>query len=288
MKKFDYTPILGWSVSRYDLFQTCKRKYYFNYYSRYSPDYEKIIVLKNLSSIPLSIGVIVHDIIRDILNRLIKSEEKIDRERLKKYIAKCVETYTAENTFEEIYYNKYNEIHFENIYDEVINRIFYFLDSDSYTSILQLALPEKKRWIIEPPGYGETRINNLKAYCKVDFLFPVENRIYILDWKTGKPHTDKHQKQLLGYACWASFHYNTTADKIIPKIVYLNENPNELLCEVTTNSINRFTDRIKQETTKMYEFCHDVEQNIPKPVDEFNRTESIILCNYCNYKEICL
>ena len=37
-EKFDYTPILGWSVTRYDKFLTCKRQYYYEYYGKYDPD----------------------------------------------------------------------------------------------------------------------------------------------------------------------------------------------------------------------------------------------------------
>ncbi|MCX6071749.1 MAG: hypothetical protein NTU91_12985 [Chloroflexi bacterium] len=34
IQQFPYTPILGWSLSRYDLFSLCKRKYFFHYYTK--------------------------------------------------------------------------------------------------------------------------------------------------------------------------------------------------------------------------------------------------------------
>ncbi|HIF68834.1 MAG TPA: hypothetical protein EYQ29_05885 [Candidatus Lambdaproteobacteria bacterium] len=58
-------------------------------------------------------------------------------------------------------------------------------------------------WIIELSNYGETRINGLKAYCKVDFLVPMEDELHILDWKTGRKDVQKHRRQLIGYAGWA-------------------------------------------------------------------------------------
>jgi hypothetical protein len=64
MKKFVFSQKLGWSVSRYSLFETCKRQYYYNYYAKYDPEYplKKILALKKMTSIPLEVGNIVHDI----------------------------------------------------------------------------------------------------------------------------------------------------------------------------------------------------------------------------------
>ena len=48
---FDFSKILGWSVSRYNMFQTCKRQYYYNYYGKYDNKYpySEIKKLKNLN-----------------------------------------------------------------------------------------------------------------------------------------------------------------------------------------------------------------------------------------------
>jgi len=83
IKTFDYTPIPGWSVSRYDVFLTCKRRYYYNYYAKYDKDYPlwKIQELKKLTSFPLEVGNIVHDTIKALLKRLLKSEDEIDTTR---------------------------------------------------------------------------------------------------------------------------------------------------------------------------------------------------------------
>jgi hypothetical protein len=35
VKQFPYTPILGWSMSRFNLFSICKRKYYYHYYNKF-------------------------------------------------------------------------------------------------------------------------------------------------------------------------------------------------------------------------------------------------------------
>ena len=61
----------SWSKSRDEVFNECKRKYYFNHYGFWggwdpaSPDkIRELYVLKNLSSRHIWIGQVVHDIIK--------------------------------------------------------------------------------------------------------------------------------------------------------------------------------------------------------------------------------
>ena len=61
-----------------------------------------------------------------------------------------------------------------------------FIESDRYAWINQQPMEQRHKWVIEPPGFGETRINDLKAYCKVDCMIPTEEGVFIFDWKTGK------------------------------------------------------------------------------------------------------
>ena len=90
IKKYAYTPILGWSFSRYESFSNCKRKYYYNYYGKHDSEFntEKIESLKGLTSIPFEIGTISHDIIEVILRRLLKTTEPIDRSKFESYLEK--------------------------------------------------------------------------------------------------------------------------------------------------------------------------------------------------------
>ncbi|MBE9569120.1 MAG: PD-(D/E)XK nuclease family protein [Proteobacteria bacterium] len=289
LKIYEYTPILGWSTSRYGMFRTCKKKYFYHYYGKFDEEYprSKIEELKNLTSIPLEIGNIVHDTIRDILRRLLKSEKEIDKGRLFDYTRHTTETSCNSKTFDEVYYKKMDEVRVEDIFEKIIDRLYHFLDSDTFSFITTGALPSKGRWIIEQQGYGETRIEGMKAYCKVDFVFPVDDKIYILDWKTGRPDHEKHRKQLLGYAYWVFSEFDTPIASIIPIIVYLNPQYKELRVEIGEGDIQGFARMMKRETEEMYAFCRDIEQNIPRPKEVFEKTDQLAICNYCNFKELC-
>src|SRR5215208_5553571 len=108
LRKFEFTDILGWSYSRYHTFQSCKRKYYYEYY---------------------------------------RKRDSVDIE--------------AE------------------IFRPVSVAMKNFLLSDRLKWLFEEALVSKDDWIIEfeeHNKYGECRIDKLKAYCKVDFLFPIDDQ----------------------------------------------------------------------------------------------------------------
>ena len=289
IKKFPYTDILGWSVSRYDKFSACKRAYYYDYYAKHDREFsrEKIDLLKKMTSIPLEIGNIFHDTVKVLLERLLVSEKPIDNGKFLDFVKKTTLQYCGGKKFTEVYYGEKTEIDTGLMFENVKLVANNFLESARYQWIIKEALTNKQGWVIEPPGFGETRINDLKAYCKVDFLFPVNGEYFILDWKTGKQDERKHKKQLIGYATWAVYHLETTPSSVHPVIVYLKPEYSEMKLEVSQADIDGFANTVRKETGELHSFCKDVGFNIPKPKEEFKQTENLSYCKICNYRELC-
>lgn len=289
IKRFGFTPILGWSLSRYDKFCSCKRRYYYDYYAKYDRDYpgEQIEKLKKLTSIPLEIGNIVHQVITVLLERLLKSEEVVNVTRFLDFTKRKTEEHYRSKTFMEVYYNEVSDINTAELFNKIQNALKNFLNSERYNWLTTKALFNKTNWIIEPPGYGEARLSGMKIYCKVDFLFPVDDIIFIFDWKTGKRNEEKHKKQLLGYTSWASFHLGKDPVKIFPTIAYLRPSYEEVQMKFNEYDVQDFAGQIKEETEEMYSMCSNTEENIPKDKREFTKTTNIKVCNYCNYRELC-
>ena len=175
----------------------------------------------------------------------------------------------------------------DELFEKIQLSLTNFLNSDRYIWLTKKAISNKQNWIIEPEDYGETRINNMKAYCKVDFLFPIEDQIYVIDWKTGKQDNNKHRKQLLGYKLYASYSFSRTPDEIIPIITYLYPAYKEMELKFNESDINDLAGQIKKETEIMYSFCKDIEENIPKSKKEFTKTTNKKICDWCNYRELC-
>lgn len=293
LKRFPFTPILGWSVSRFDTFSYCKRKYYYTYYGKFDREFPiaKINQLKALTTEALSIGSLAHDVIEAILKRLQKSTDVIDETRMKGFVKAQVQKYMLDKVFSEVYYKEKEEIDEAYIIESVFNAVMIFVKSERFEWIRQLPDTSKQQWIIEPDGYGETRIQTdrgeLKAYCKVDFMLPNGRDIYILDWKTGKQDPDKHRKQLIGYSLFASFHFENKFDRIIPILAYLKDGYSEVLPEISETDIENFKDDMYGDTKAMYRMNLDIENNTPVSKDEFTQTESESKCKYCEFKELC-
>jgi hypothetical protein len=289
MKSFSFTHELGWSVSRYDTFSACKRKYYYTYYGKFDQEFslQQITTLKSLTSVPLEIGNIAHDIIETILKRLVKSSEVIDQPRLEAYVEKICLEYIQKKTFIEVYYKEKDSIDDAAIISAVKQWLHNVLQSDRFEWIKNLPQSSKDRWIIEPPGFGETRIEGMKAYCKVDFMLPVDRTIYILDWKTGKEDLLKHRKQLIGYSLFAKYHFENDFDDIQTMVCYIKEGYVEKRPDITMEDVHPFIDTVKKETAEMKSMNLDVLANTPKPKGEFTMTEDISKCRFCEYRELC-
>lgn len=290
VRRFEYTPTLGWSISRYDTFNLCKRQYYYQYYPREDREFNflKISTLKSLTSVPLEIGNVSHEVIKVLLRRLQKTAKEIDRERFMEFVRRETLRICGEKDFIEVYYKDVDEIDPETqILPKVLAALNNLLDSPRLPWLMKEALETKDEWLVEPEGYGECRIDGMKAYCKVDFLFPVGDEIHIYDWKTGKKDEKKHPKQMRGYVTWAHFHYGVDYTKIKPKVAYLLPEYEEQSVPLNEFDIQAFSDLIREETDEMYGYLENVETNKPKLKSEFKMTDNLRICSFCNFRELC-
>ena len=282
--------MLGWSVTRYDIFTSCKRLYYYQYYGNYDHEHSRYEInkLKKLTSIPLEIGNIVHDILKTFLERLQRSSKPIDQNRFFEFSQQLTQNYANAKTFFETYYGDYKSIKsLEQLYPKIEQCLTNFLESGRSEWLLTRPIKEKSKWVIEPPGYGKTTINGYKAYCKVDFLFPNGKNLQIMDWKTGQPYFEKHKKQLTAYSYWASDKFNHDPAMINCSSAYLFPEYHEMDMRLSHEDILAFSKIVQNETFQMWEYCIDVEQNLPKPKNAFPMTVSINKCNTCNFKQLC-
>jgi hypothetical protein len=287
--RYDFTPILGWSISRYELFDKCKRQYFYNYYPKFVPGvpFYKIARLRDMTSVPLEVGNVVHDVIEAFLWRLQKSDSDIDESRFFQFAQEKADEYFSKKTFLETYYGQAEEINRGDADKKISDCLKNFIGSPVYTWIFMKAITNKDNWMIEPPGMGETRLNGLKAYCKMDFLFPVDNEIHILDWKTGAKDTYKHSRQLIGYAAAAGGNFGIPAGAIFPKIIYLHPAFEEFEIPLAEQDFPAFHEKARVQTEEMQSFCADAQNNTPKPIEEFPLTPSQAICRFCNFQELC-
>jgi hypothetical protein len=289
IKRFPFTPILGWSMSRYDMFSICKRKYFYHYYGKYDPEVPMRLIqeLKELSAVPLATGIAVHTVIQVLLNRLMRTSQDIDREQFFDFAFRRTKQRADSETFHEVYYREREAVVVEDLYPKVQSCLENLLESDRYRWLVEEAITTRDRWVIEPPGYGETRMDGLKTYFKVDFLFPIGDQLHILDWKTGKRDPEKHRKQLVGYSAWASYHFEVGVEKVVPTIAYLDPQYEEVEEVFNAFDLEHFAIQVRAESEEMQEYCRDVEQNIPVEKSEFPLIDDPRICSHCEFRGLC-
>jgi CRISPR/Cas system-associated exonuclease Cas4 (RecB family) len=288
-EKYPFTPELGWSISRNEVFEKCKRQYFYAYYSKYVQEvpHFKLSMLRELTSVPLEIGNVVHDVLEAFLRRLQKSDSNIDEQRFFSYARQKVDEYFSKKTFLETYYQHSGIIDREKAFLKVESCLHNFIRSPCYSWIYMKAIRSREDWMIEPEGFGETRLDGMKAYCKMDFLMPVGDEVHILDWKTGAKDPAKHGAQLKGYSAAASQNFGIQWERIFPKIVYLSPSYDEYELRLDRNGYEALIATVRDQTQKMRSFCTNVEENTPLPMDEFPISPSHSVCRQCRYQELC-
>lgn len=289
LKPFEFTPVLGWSATRYDTFSVCRRRYYYQYYAKHDHEFtgREVEEKKTLVSIPLQIGGVVHEVIGTLLGRLRQSGAEIDRVKFFDYADRATLHALRAKTFEEVYYGNRSEISREDLFPKVEQSLENLLTSDRLEWLSQTAIQAASDWIIEPPGYGETRVGEWKAYCKVDFLFPVEGTYHIIDWKTGKREAEKHRRQLVGYAAWATYHFEIEPERVSPSIVHLQPEYHEVRETFNSFDMDSFGIQVAAETEEMYAYCRSVEENLPLEKAKFPMIDDERICAYCNFRGLC-
>ncbi|HEV8590996.1 MAG TPA: PD-(D/E)XK nuclease family protein [Pyrinomonadaceae bacterium] len=292
IRRFEFTDILGWSYSRYDTFSQCKRKYYYQYYAKHDiENVAKIRQLAKLTTIPLEVGNISHKLVQRLLTRLQKSAAEIDLPKFYEYAERESLDILNQKEFEDVYYQKRDLIDFHSeVLPDVARAMENFLKSDRLRWLFEEALVTKDDWIIEldeRSKYGECRIDHQKAYCKVDFMFPIGDELHIIDWKSGKEDYGKHSVQLKGYAGWANFQFGADYSSIKPVVAYLLPEYKENSIDVTEFDIDEFSTLIRNQTEDMYQYCAEPELNMPLPKEAFAMTENERFCKFCKYRELC-
>lgn len=289
MRKFPYTEILGWSASRFEIFLSCKRKYFYSYYGKYDPEIprDKINFLRSLTTISMEAGSLTHEMIETILHRLRKDAGPINIEKLQLYLQKLIQEKSMQKHFFERYYHSTEIINAEEMYEKSFSALQHFLLSDRFNWIRERAIERQDEWVIEPDGFGETRIAGMKAYCKVDCMLPYEDKVYIFDWKTGKAEVEKHRKQVIGYALFAHHNYGFDQEKIIPILAYLKDSYQEEQIIIRQDELSSFMQQVKGESEEMFSYTSNTQKNIPLPKERFEMTPFTGLCAYCEFRELC-
>lgn len=296
----------SWSASRHDVFETCKRKYYFSYYAHQggwradaSPLAKKIYFLKKLEPAVMWTGSVVHRAIRyTIVNRHIVSKEQVQEYLLKRLAIdhaaskRLTPQIASPKDFYLFEHYKGMDVDLDQINEKALICYANFFEGDSFNELIDL--PDHHFLYIDPEKDDVASMkfvwNDLSIYAIPDLCYrDKKGSVKLLDWKTGKaPETTDLSEQLRIYA-WRL----NQVDGIDPEAydvyahsVYLFDNV-ERGRKIQKSDLEDVLQSITNSIDRMKQYLSDPFKNIPLAIDQFPMTENLKKCSSCVFAEVC-
>lgn len=295
----------AWSNSRVRLFRECKYKYYLHYILSWTgwnknapPEKQKAYLLKNLSSIPMWAGSIVHDIIETVIKNGRQTKKWMSRKDAKEMAVQALRKGWKQSKNEmwklkvkgnlnlkEHYYNEDIGRDYTDLYKQKILACIQAFYDFSFFGII-CSLPNKD-WLSLEDFQSFQMKNGEKVAVKIDCGFRYKNRVVLLDWKTGKLDNNVID-QLTVYAMYAmKMGWAKGPEDIIIVPVFLAAYAQDPMCAVpeltvTMPMIKKQANIISQE----YPMLLKAHENKDNP-DFFEATDNKQRCQWCNFRDMC-
>lgn len=312
-QQIDY-PEKSWSNSRKNVFQECKRKYYYEYYMSHNGWEEgseelskQAYMYKKLEGIYTKVGNLLHHEFATTIENmkddecelqktpndirtavLIKARELVRNSRKEEVKEKFRRRPSKQPMLQEYFIGNgisdEEGILIENKIEECADGFFGCTTYDVLGACPELMVVEN-----DTEAYNTFLIiNGVKAYFKVDLLYkqPKEGKYYIIDWKTGN-FSDKDKEQLLLYAYYVYKKYNIEPSNIVVRIEYVRGSNNYQSDLFTKEDMKIAEQIITNSMDEMNSYLEDISINKPKQISEFPMINECGNCKLCKYRVLC-
>ncbi|MBL92757.1 MAG: hypothetical protein CMH56_13210 [Myxococcales bacterium] len=309
-------PEFSWSHSRDGTFQRCERQYYFQYYGKWMgwqrnapARVQTTYLLTQLTGLSAWAGSAVHEAIalflhtgphvdqwREQTRHRMRQQYRNSNNRIFKQPGRA-----KSFGLEEHYYDvPLSDDSVRGAWEKVDACLDAFLQSPWRQRIAE-AQRAGRFVYIEPPtsDFNEMRINDhplgpFPIYAQPDVVFEDEKgQLYLLDWKTGRPPTDRGADeippQLAFYLLWLQTKGGTAShwpyDKVTLAEIYL---PSLALYGATPTEAtwDAAHERARDSITIMQNKLNDKSRNIAEE-QSFSLTENQNLCQHCVFRGVC-
>jgi ATP-dependent exoDNAse (exonuclease V) beta subunit len=294
----------AWSSSRIKTLRECARRYWYNYFCAWegwlknAPQEKKdAYLLKNMTNFPMWIGSIVHETIEYTIQTFRSTGKWISLESSRQKVINLLRQGWLESknkewkingkkiNFFEMYYNQMPDKNKLASYKtKALKCIEAFYKCDLFKTLNSL---EKHQWISVEQFQKFQMATGEEVSVKLDLAFKDKGKLYIVDFKTGKPN-DNIIEQVVTYSLYAlKMKWVNRLEDIIIIPAFLSYFEDDPIASFPAININKLQmqqqiDIIKREyplLAKAHENREDREL--------FEMTEDIKRCNYCNFKSVC-
>ncbi|NIQ39842.1 MAG: hypothetical protein GTN81_14830 [Proteobacteria bacterium] len=292
----------SWSKTRDDVFQTCPRQYFFNYYGHWggweknAPERTRqIYILKNLKNRYMWAGEKVHECIKHTLRHLQRGIPLLDVDRIvsitlnqmreefrssrdKRYL-------THPKTcalFEHEYTVELEDGEWKTVADNVEQCLRNFYGSDIFSMLKKLP---RELWL-EVEDFSSFYLDGKRIWAVIDCSFKTDDGATIIDWKTGRgPETDI-SLQLACYGMYAVEKWGFKPGKV--KLVEYNLLADQTAeFSINAGEIENAKAYIRGSIADMQSLLVDVENNVPKAERFFEKVKDERTRGRCNFKKVC-
>jgi hypothetical protein len=293
----------NWSYSRFEVYESCEKKYYYTYYGSKKtkalnePLKAELILLADLDNRHMVMGDVVHTVIAWALRKL-KNNETVEYYQVRNFafskireavsyseryrLTSRVETFPFPvPLIKEIVTGMTPFLEIENeIEDKVLLNLDNFWNSEIFQTLRNKATCEDS--IIE--GKSNFQLDRkVNVTGKIDLAFPDGDNYVITDWKTGKTQYEETSLQLLTYGLWSKSQSKICDKSLIIQKAYLAQNIIEPM-KFSDGQLSRAKAKIRQQTELLQEMD---EFGVNAVAEAFVARKLERICKLCPFEKIC-
>jgi len=282
----------------------CAKRYHLNYHTSWngwlpnaSDEQKQAYRLKNLTTFPMFVGTVVHNVIEDAIKDFrrsgiwptVEDSKKEAIELLRKgWVESANKQWKKEAKKTNFFEHYYNEIPPKNKLEDYKFKALRCIDAFYKCYIFDLMSSLNDDDWIEAEEFQKFSLKGgEEVSVKLDCAFRHDGKVYIVDWKTGKPNKDIVD-QVVTYSMYAikkGWVKDVSDIIIIPVFLSsFDDDPTASLpiLEITKKQIERQVAIIKKEYPILVEAHKNKDDE-----DYFEKTTNTSKCRYCQFKEIC-
>jgi len=158
-----------------------------------------------------------------------------------------------------------------------------FYTSETFAMLKELP---QQMWL-EVEDFSSFNLDNTKIWAVLDCSFRTEDGgITIIDWKTGKKMSEDVSMQLSCYTMYAMQKWGVDSEKV--KLIEYNLLANQgAEFSVSGAEIENTKSYIAGSIADMQSMLVDVDDNVPKEEEAFQKVEDDRIRSSCNFKKVC-
>lgn len=287
----------SWSKSRDAKFRECARAYWFHYYGAWggwnvdAPARSRTLYrLKNLRSRQMWAGDVVHRCIERALSNVRRGIEPLAADAaidatihsMRDEWRRSRSGSVKERLTEHEYGLEIPDLEWRDNADHVRQCLWNFYASRQWEALRKLPA---KRWL-DLETLSSFPFEGVKVFVKLDVAYRDEDdRVVIVDWKTGRAPDPDHSMQVATYALYAGDTWKVEPTRVVTRLAQLATGSSEDV-QLSAQALASAVSRIRTSIRDMRQALADPEANVAREAD-FPPVDEPRVCARCAFRRVC-